>query len=52
MDAGVPIKIPPELPLTNVVKAFEDAIRSGKYDPAAMQFGVRVIDVLAQSLHS
>ena len=49
-DAGVPIETPVELPLTNVVKAFEAAIRSGKYDLAPMQLGVRVIDVLAQSL--
>jgi len=41
-----------DLPLTNVVRAFEAAIRSGKYDPAPMQFGVQVIEVLAQSLRS
>jgi len=51
-DAGVPIDISAELPLTNVVKAFETAIRSGKYDPAHMQLGVRVTDILAQSLRS
>jgi predicted dehydrogenase len=48
--AGVPVGIPPELPLTNVVKAFEAAIRSGTRDPAPMEFGVRVVDVLARSL--
>jgi predicted dehydrogenase len=49
---GVPIEIPAELPLTNVVKAFDAAIRSGEYDLAPMQLGVRVVDVLAQSLRS
>ena len=51
-DSGVPVDISAELPLTNAVKAFETAIRSGKYDPAHMQLGVRVIDVLSQSLLS
>jgi predicted dehydrogenase len=48
-DAGIQIEIPAELPLANVVKAFEAAIRSGKCDLASMQLGVRVIEVLAHS---
>ena len=47
---GFPVDIPAELPLTNVVKAFEAAIRSGARDRAPMEFGVRVVDVLSRSL--
>lgn len=50
--SGVPVEIPDELPLTNVVKAFAAAIRSGKRDPEPMHFGVRVVEVLARSLPS
>lgn len=50
--SGIPVEIPDELPLTNVVKAFAAAIRSGKRDPEPMHFGVRVVEVLARSLPS
>lgn len=51
-DAGVPIEIPADLPLTNVVTAFKAAILSGRYDPASMELGVRVVDVLARLTRS
>ena len=49
---GVPVETPAELPLTNVVKAFAGAVRSGNRDPAQMEFGVRVVDVLARSVRA